>query len=238
MNGSADPPARRPGPVARGWAGLTGGLALAGLVLQFVLVVTGYRPDFVPVEQQPSTGTAVVRFLCYFTIQSNLLVILTCARTVLGGGSGRRVWPVLRIDAVVGILVTGVVYAVLLAPTLSHTGWDAVANAAVHQVTPVLAVVGFLLFAPSARPGPRVLGWVLVWPAAYVLLTLGHGAGTGWYPYPFVDVGRLGYVTALRNGLLLIALIALLAVVAWTYDRARTRSRSSRPAADPTRSVR
>ena len=233
MSGRADPPARRLGWVARGWAGVTAVLALAGLVLQFVLVVTGSRPDFVAVEQQPSTGTAVVRFLCYFTIQSNLLVVLSCSRVALSGRPAGRVWQVLRIDAVVGILVTGVVYAVLLAPTLTHSGWDAVANTAVHQVTPVLAVVGFLLFRPSARPDLRVLRWVPIWPAAYVLLTLGHGNVTGWYPYPFVDVGHLGYAVALRNGILLLVLIALLAAAAWAYDRVRTRSRSSRPAVDP-----
>ncbi len=200
-------------------------MGLAGLALQLVLVLTGARPDFVGVEQQPTTGTAVVRLLCYFTIQSNLLVVLSSAQAALSRSSRWSGWLVLRIDAVVGILVTGVVYAVLLAPTLTHSGWDAVANAGVHRVTPALAVLGFLLFRPQGRPGRRILAWTLVWPAAYVLLTLAHGAASGWYPYPFVDVGALGYPVALRNGAALLALIALLAVAAWTYDRRRVRPR-------------
>ncbi len=39
----------------------------------------------------------------------------------------------------------------------------------------------------------------LLFPLAYGAWTLAHGAATGWYPYPFVDVVDLGYLRVLAN---------------------------------------
>jgi hypothetical protein len=39
----------------------------------------------------------------------------------------------------------------------------------------------------------------LWYPLVYLVWTLLHGAVTGWYPYPFVDVADLGYPRALIN---------------------------------------
>jgi hypothetical protein len=36
-------------------------------------------------------------------------------------------------------------------------------------------------------------------PLAYLAWTLLHGAASGWYPYPFLDVSELGYPRALIN---------------------------------------
>jgi hypothetical protein len=41
--------------------------------------------------------------------------------------------------------------------------------------------------------------WALAWPIAWFAYTLVHGAVGGWYPYPFVDVGVLGYAVVARN---------------------------------------
>ena len=37
----------------------------------------------------------------------------------------------------------------------------------------------------------------LIYPLAYVAYTLAHGAVMNWYPYPFLDVTQLGYLTVL-----------------------------------------
>jgi hypothetical protein len=66
-------------------------------------------------------------------------------------------------------------------------------------VTPPLFVLDWLLFVDKReldwRPG---LG-ALAFPALYVAWTLVHGAVSGWYPYPFIDVPDLGYPRALIN---------------------------------------
>ena len=38
-----------------------------------------------------------------------------------------------------------------------------------------------------------------IWPIAYMIYTFAHGTMTGFYPYPFVNVDRLGLGTVLLN---------------------------------------
>ena len=61
-----------------------------------------------------------------------------------------------------------------------------------------------------------------VWPVAWLVYTIAHGAISGWYPYPFLDVGRHGYAVALRNcvGVLVIGIV--LAFVFALLDRMPT----------------
>jgi hypothetical protein len=87
-------------------------------------------------------------------------------------------------------------------------------NAGLHWVVPALAIVGWLAFGPRPRIDENALLLALVWPALYVAYTLGHGAASDWYPYPFVDVARLGYVTVVRNG---VGMVVLMAGVASIY---------------------
>ena len=52
-------------------------------------------------------------------------------------------------------------------------------------------------------PRPRI-GWStvalsLIWPAVWLAYTFVHGALSGWYPYPFLNVAKIGYPAALAN---------------------------------------
>jgi len=44
-----------------------------------------------------------------------------------------------------------------------------------------------------------LIGLWLIYPLAYLFYTLIHGAVSGFYPYPFVNVDKLGYGKALLN---------------------------------------
>jgi hypothetical protein len=58
---------------------------------------------------------------------------------------------------------------------------------------PVVLVADWL-FDPSRHRLPRwaVLAW-LAYPIAWFAYTLVRGEIVDWYPYPFVDVSKLGY---------------------------------------------
>jgi hypothetical protein len=49
--------------------------------------------------------------------------------------------------------------------------------------------------------------------------TLAHGASTGFYPYPFLNVAKHGYKDVLSNGLLLLVLLLTLGVLLVILDR-------------------
>jgi len=72
--------------------------------------------------------------------------------------------------------------------------------------------VAWLLAGPRPRAPWRDALTALVWPVAWLVWTLAVGAVTGWYPYPFLDVGAQGAVsvalTCVGVTLLFLALVA------------------------------
>ncbi|WP_432549020.1 Pr6Pr family membrane protein [Kineococcus arenarius] len=155
-----------------------------------------------------------MRLFSYFTIQSNVLVLAAAASLTLRPDRDGPAWRVLRLDALLGITITGVVYATVLGPGLQHSGVDWWVNAAVHYVSPVASVLGWLLFGPRPRLDRRTLVLAFAWPLAWVAWTFAHGAATGWYPYPFLDASAIGVPAALAGtGAVLVAGVVLAGVL-------------------------
>jgi hypothetical protein len=169
---------------------VTAVVAVAALALQTVLVVSG---DSVLAEQEvPPLLTRLGRLVSYFTIQSNLLIAVTAVQLARDPLRDGRWWRPVRAAALVGITVTGLVHFVLLRPLLDLHGASWVADKMLHMVVPVLAVVAWLVAGPRPRAPWRDALTALVWPVAWLVWTLVVGAVSGWYPYPFLDVGSEG----------------------------------------------
>ncbi|MGN9909071.1 Pr6Pr family membrane protein [Phytohabitans sp. LJ34] len=195
--------------LSRLWHAVLFAVVAAAFVAQLVLVLRGGADVNAAEGEAPAgTGTRVVNLLSFFTIQSNLLVLAAAATLAANPLRDGRWWRVLRLDGLLGITITGIVYATVLAGQVSHEGLALWLNAAFHYFCPLWTVAGWLLFGPRPRVTWRVVGWAFAWPAAWVAYTLVRGAATDWYPYPFLDVTDLGYAVALRNvaGVLAIAL--------------------------------
>jgi hypothetical protein len=209
--------------MARTWWAVLFVVVAASLSVEFVLTLTD------PADEATGVTTRVIRFFSYFTIQSNLLVLAAVLPLVRDAGHDGRGWRVVRLASLLGITVTGLVYAVVLAPIYDPQGLHAWTNTGEHYISPVLTVVGWLLLGPRPRITGAVVGWALLWPVAWIGYTLAHGAVSGWYPYDFLDVSALGYALALRN-LAFVVLLALgFLLVFWLLDRRLPagRSRSS-----------
>lgn len=175
---------------ARAWHAVTALVSGSALLLQLVLS-TGLAGEPLAVRW--------LRFLSFFTIQSNLLVCVTTARLALHGDVEPRGWRVARLCGVMGITVTGLVYVTVLRGVNDIEGWWVVADAMLHYATPLLAVAGWLAFGPRGRVDRGVVGRALLWPVAWLGYTLVHGAVSRWYPYPFLDVDEIGYGSTLLN---------------------------------------
>lgn len=185
------------------------------LVVQLAVLLAGGAD----VNAQGQAGAAVelptrlLRFFSYFTIQSNLLVLAVAISLVADPRRDGALWRVLRLDALLGIAVTGVVFATLLSGLVQPRGIGVWLNAGFHYFSPVWTLAGWLLFGPRPRMDARTLALAFLWPACWLAYTLLHGAWTGWYPYPFVDAGKLGYARVCINSaaILAAALVAALA---------------------------
>jgi hypothetical protein len=134
-----------------------------------------------------------------------------------------RVWRVLRLDALLGITVTGLVFDLVLIHDVHPHGWQLVATIGLHYAAPWGTVLGWLLFGPWPRIDRDTTAWALLWPAAWITYTFVRGSAVHWYPYPFLDVDQVGWWVALRDTGIVLVLAAVLLVVFTTVDWARSR---------------
>jgi hypothetical protein len=167
------------------------------------------------VHDSPRPGHATANFFSFFTIETNIIVAIV----VTMGVAGRRVSASVRGAAATYIAVVGIVYAVLLRNLWNPTGLQKVADVMLHDVVPVLYLLQWAAF---GRRGALRFGmgvqW-LVFPLAYFAYTLARGAATSWYPYPFVDVSKLGYPRVLFNAVGLIVFFLIVSSIVVVIDR-------------------
>lgn len=165
-------------------------------------------------------GTRVVRVLSFFTIQSNILSGVVAAQLARNSKREGRVWRAVRLAALFGITVTGIVYATVLAKVHEPHGWQETStNTVFHYVVPIMMVVGWLLFGPRRRIDGRTVALAMLWPVAWFAYTLIHGRVSRWYPYPFVDVATHGYGNTLVNAVLVVAVLLAVTSIYWWGDR-------------------
>lgn len=192
----------------RSIAGLIGWSAL---ILQYVLMAGGQPPAAV--------AERTVNYFSFFTILSNLLVAMALSAPAAARWSGLARWwlkPVVRGAIALYIAVVMAIYHLLLRQIWDPQGWQLVADVTLHYLMPVLYLIDWLVFAPKVRLAWRAAVWWLAFPTLYGLWSLIHGAVSGWYPYPFLDVGVLGYPRTLGNmaAMVLAFLVPGLGVVA------------------------
>ncbi|WP_159826108.1 Pr6Pr family membrane protein [Frigoribacterium sp. 9N] len=139
-------------------------------------------------------GYRFVDFFGYFTIQSNLIVLLALAIgafTVLRRTTPPRWTVAVRAAATTYIALTGLVFNLLLAGLPSNdpytVGW---ASNVFHRVIPLYVVLDWVLFADRDRQPWRRLWQFLAFPLIWVVVVLARGAD--FVPYPFLDVATLG----------------------------------------------
>jgi hypothetical protein len=160
----------------------------------------------------------------YFTTQSNTLVGCCFAWAALDPWLPRRAAPrpgaFLRGAVTLYVMVTFLVFHLVLANPASGFSEGApqfgpVQNVLLHTVTPLLALLDWLLVGIQ---WPR-WRWALMWlayPLAYLGFALVRGVFVHRYPYPFLDVKSLGYggVGAVASALCVVFWLLGLLVVA------------------------
>lgn len=138
----------------------------------------------------------------FFTILSNVVVAVVVAMLVLRPGVFHRadrvgiVWRTLRLDSVLMIVITGVLYNLLLA-TGGLTGWAFVSNLFLHVLNPIVTALVWLLAGPRGLIRVSTVFLALVLPLAWAAYALIRGSVIQAWPYPFLDVATVGLPSAL-----------------------------------------
>lgn len=237
-NGSDNERSRRLGPnsmaLSRVWNIALAVVIITALVTQFALAVHGGGPLLTGDDDQPRAPERVLRFFSYFTIQSNILLGVAAVTLAANPAREGRGWRVLRLDSVLGITVTGVIYMTVLHGLVDLEGTRALTDVALHYVAPIGGVLGWLAFGPRMRIDWRTFRWALAWPLAWITYTLIMGEIADWYPYPFVDVIENGYGRVFGNLLVItllgVALLWVLALLDRRLPVVPVRPESQRPA--------
>ncbi|MDQ7876893.1 Pr6Pr family membrane protein [Microbacterium sp. QXD-8] len=204
--------------VARIWYLAIAVVVVFSLVIQLVLIFTGGQDANSGTNATGPTGTRLVRLFSFFTIQSNLFVLGTSIALALDVLRDGRLWRVLRFDALLGIIITGLVYETILAPLVHLEGWALVATIGFHYISPWATLIGWLLFGPRPRATWATTALAFVWPLLWIVYTFVHGAVTGWYPYPFLDVDTIGFADSVRNSAIVLAIGVVIAVILTVLD--------------------
>lgn len=213
---------------ARAWFALTALAAFTGLVVQAIVTATGPGVLF------DDPGARLFNMLCYFTVQTNLIVAVTTLLLALRLDRRSIAFRVFRLSGLVAIAVTGVVFEVALESLRELEGSAAAADALLHTVSPIMCVLGWLVFGPRGMITSRVVALAVIYPLCWSIFTLIRGPIVEYYPYPFVDVDDLGYARVVLNIAIVGVFFVALAAGAAALDRLLSRratggGRSARP---------
>lgn len=176
-------------------------LALSAVIGQLVYGVARYGMD-------------PVNFYSYFTIESNIfaVIIFLISAKALYLGNSDKLLDHLRGAAALYMTITGLIYSILLSGVDVNTPLPWV-NIVLHYVFPVVVLADWLVTRSGSIITPkRALLW-LIFPLAYFVYSLVRGAITGWYPYPFLNAGQLGYAMVAVNAAIIAAGMAVLALM-------------------------
>lgn len=167
--------------------------------------------------------------LLYFTVDSALLAATVMTWRLVRGPAGGVRGDRVRGAAVVGVVLSSLIYVTVIAPSSPSGTWfgahdDAWARTAtlfLHGVAPVLVLAEFLL-SPCTLPATwreaTLLAW---WPATYLAVvgTLSW-SGAATMPYLFLRPSRFGYVTVAAAVAVLYAIVVALGVALAATHRA------------------
>ena len=207
---------------ARAWFGSTAFAVFAGIIVQLIAVADEEGGRF------SSPAARSFNVFCFFTIQSNLIVGVTSLLLAIDLHRTSTAFRVFRLTGVVAIAITGVIYHLALANLRELTGHAAVADQLLHTVVPILGVLGWVLIGPRGLTSWRVACLALVFPGCWMAFTLIRGPIVDFYPYPFVDVGDLGYPKVIATSVGIAVLFLGLSAGATVLD-ARSPGIEARP---------
>lgn len=196
-------------------------IAWMGLLLQYYLMARG--------QSGPELAARTVNYFSYFTIITNLLTAVAFSAPVVAPASpiGRFfARPSVRTGIVLYTSVTAATYILILEGLWDPQGLQWTADTTLHYVTPALFLLDWLAFTPKGTLRWRsVLPWLAV-PLAFGAYTILRGPFSGFYPYPFLDVPKLGMSRVLLNMAGMAAFFAVLGLVFVFLDGLMKRRRA------------
>jgi hypothetical protein len=179
-------------------AGIFAALGWFAVLMQYYLIIE---------NRVEPVGETTIRFFSFFTILTNTLAAIyltrkAAKRTTLDEHFLDK--PGVLTSITVYITIVGLVYQTTLRHIWEPTGLQMVVDELLHSIMPVCVILFWFLYEKkSAVTWSQLPGW-MIYPLVYLVFILIRGALSGFYPYPFIDVSKLGLPIVLANGFFLL----------------------------------
>ena len=193
-------------------------LGWGALAIQLELVL------FARWESGASLVGGLMSYFSYFTIITNTLaatVLTYAADTRPSRGRAFFLQPWVASGIAVSIIVVGAAYSLLLRQLWQPEGLQWLANEVLHDVMPVLYALYWWFYVPKGVLRWSHVGLWMLYPLVYFAYILLRGHLLGVYPYPFVDVEKLGYAQTFINASGILAGFVAVALLVVAVDRWR-----------------
>ncbi|MBY0565432.1 MAG: Pr6Pr family membrane protein [Hyphomonadaceae bacterium] len=190
--------------------------AAAAPVILASVVSQGWISTQDMIRSGGDVADGVWRYLGYFTVLTNLLVVGVLAGAALAPDNRKGLnAPHIELMTLTSILFVGVVYHLLLASQWNPQGLQKLNDDVLHTWSP-LAFAAFWLLRPRGAARWSDALFAAVWPTAYSAYSLTRGAFDGHYPYYFIDPSSMPWLIVARNmaGLVLAFVAGALALAA------------------------
>ena len=166
----------------------------------------------------------LVSYFSYFTIITNTLAAIVLTYAADTRPSRCRAFflqPWVASGIAVSIIVVGAAYSLLLRQLWQPEGLQWLANEVLHDVMPVLYALYWWFYVPKGVLRWSHVGLWMLYPLVYFAYILLRGHLLGVYPYPFVDVEKLGYAQTFINASGILAGFVAVALLVVAVDRWR-----------------
>lgn len=183
------------------------------IIGQFILMLQNRQTDI---------HEAIIRFFSYFTILTNLLVVLyfTSRISIFQKTLLKKLSTNGTITALTSfILIVGLVYQIILRNTWHPTGFQKVVDELLHTVIPLFTLIYWVSFANSKDFKLKNIKNWFWYPIIYFSFIIVRGYFSNFYPYPFIDVTEIGYLEVVFNSLLITVIFLIVLSVLITIGK-------------------
>lgn len=135
-----------------------------------------------------------IRLFKYFTLQSNLIVLIYFLCYSFGNFNKNKIFNKVFGGVLIYITTTFLVYFILLEPLLSPVGLNFVGSLFNHYITPILVIGFFYHFRHDFKFEFKDIKFWIIYPIIYLVFLIVNGLFTNDYIYPFFQVSEIGVI--------------------------------------------
>jgi len=155
----------------------------------------------------------------YYTALSNWFVVISFFAMLILYNKLGKARSYLSISALIGIMITGLVYNLVLIPNVEYITLATYSNFMTYLISPILALVNYLAFEKKGELTIKHIGMGMVFPLVYWVVTVFVGGLFDFAPYFFMSPSEIGWLMTFVWLAIIIVVIVLLGIILVVVDR-------------------